>query len=92
MIFEWNPEKAKSNLAKHNVSFEEASSVFANPLSETFDDPDHSEVEQRFIIIGHSDNERLLFISHADDGKKVRIIGAREVTRAERNQYEQGFE
>jgi uncharacterized DUF497 family protein len=92
MIFEWNPEKAKSNLAKHNVSFEEASTVFANPLSETFDDPDHSEDEQRFIIIGHSDNERLLFISHADDGEKVRIISAREVKRAERNQYEQGFE
>ena len=90
MIFEWNPEKAVSNFAKHNVSFEEASTVFGDPLSETFDDPDHSFEEQRFIIIGHSENGRLLFVSHTDDGKTVRIISAREVTSAERNQYEEG--
>jgi uncharacterized protein len=98
MIFEWNPEKAISNRAKHNVSFEEASTVFGDPLSETFDDPDHSFEEQRFIIIGHSENGRLghsengrlLFVSHTDDGKTVRIISAREVTSAERNQYEEG--
>ena len=88
MIFEWNPEKAVSNFAKHNVSFEEASTVFGDPLSETFDDPDHSFEEQRFI--GHSENGRLLFVSHTDDGKTVRIISAREVTSAERNQYEEG--
>jgi len=90
MIFEWNPEKAISNRAKHNVSFEEASTVFGDPLSETFDDPDHSFEEQRFIIIGHSENGRLLFVSHTDDGKTVRIISAREVISAERNQYEEG--
>ena len=61
-----------------------------NPLSDTFDDPDHSIEEQRFIIIGHSENNRLLFVSHTDNGKIVRIISAREVTSAERKQYEEG--
>ena len=55
MIFEWNPQKAKLNLSKHNVSFEEATAVFNDPLSRTFDDPDHSIDERRFIIIGHSE-------------------------------------
>ncbi len=90
MIFEWNPEKAKSNLARHKVSFEEASTVFKNPLADTFDDPDHSIEEQRFITIGHTENGKLLFVSHTDDGKIVRIISAREVTFAERKQYEEG--
>jgi len=90
MIFEWNPEKAKINLSKHKVSFEEASTIFKNPLSDTFDDPDHSVKEFRFITIGHSENGRLLFVSHTDDGKIVRIISAREVTSAERKQYEEG--
>lgn len=90
MIFEWNPEKAKINLAKHDVSFEEASTVFGDSLSETFDDPDHSIEEQRFIIIGHSQKGRLLFVSHTDNGKTVRIISAREVTATERKQYEEG--
>jgi uncharacterized DUF497 family protein len=88
MIFEWNPEKAKLNLAKHTVSFEEASTVFGDPLSETFDDPDHSVDESRFIIIGHSISGRLLFVSHTDDEKIVRIISARELTAAERKDYE----
>jgi uncharacterized DUF497 family protein len=92
MIFEWNSEKAQSNLAKHEVSFQEASTVFADPLSETFNDPDHSDREQRFIIIGHSENNRLLFVSHTDNGEIVRIISAREATRTERKQYEQGFQ
>lgn len=90
MIFEWNPTKAKSNLARHKVSFKEASTVFKNALADTFDDPDHSIEEQRFITVGHSANERLLFVSHTDDGKIVRIISAREVTLAERKQYEEG--
>ena len=90
MIFEGNPVKAKIILAKHSVSFQEAATVFGNPLSETFDDPDHSVGEQRFIIIGHSAGGRLLFVSHTDDGKTVRIISAREATRTERKQYEEG--
>jgi uncharacterized DUF497 family protein len=92
MIFDWDKEKAESNLAKHLVSFQEASTVFGDPLSDTFNDPEHSGNEHRFIIIGHSDNDRLLFVSHTDDGKTVRIISAREATRAERKQYEEGLE
>lgn len=90
MNFEWDPEKARSNIAKHAVSFEEASTVFGDPLSDTFDDPDHSFKEQRFIILGHSMNGRLLFVSHTDDGKAVRIVSAREATSSERNEYEEG--
>lgn len=67
MLFDWNKQKAASNLAKHKVSFEEAATVFGNPLSDTFDNPDHSAEEQRFLIIGHSEKGRLLFISHTDD-------------------------
>lgn len=89
MQFDWDKQKAASNLAKHKVSFEEAATVFGNPLSDTFDDPDHSADEQRFLIIGHSENGRLLFVSHIDDGETVRIISARELTRTEREAYEQ---
>lgn len=88
MIFDWDTEKARTNLRDHNVSFQEAVTVFGNPLSDTYDDPDHSIDEQRFIIIGHSEDDRLLFVSHSDDGKTIRIISAREVTRGERKQYE----
>ena len=61
MRFDWDEQKAASNLAKHNVSFEEAATVFGDPLSDTFDDPDHSANEQRFLIIGHSEKGKLLF-------------------------------
>jgi uncharacterized DUF497 family protein len=91
MFFDWDKEKARTNLRDHKVSFQEAATVFGNLLSETFDDPDHSIDEQRFIIIGHSETGRLLFVSHMDDGEMVRIISARELTSAERKQYEQGF-
>ena len=89
MRFDWDKNKAASNLARHKVSFEEAATVFGNPLSDTFDDPDHSVEEQRFLIIGHSEKGKLLFVSHTDDGETVRIISAREPTRAEREAYEQ---
>jgi hypothetical protein len=88
--FDWDKKKAAGKLVKHKVSFEEAATVFGDPLSDTFDDPDHSVEEQRFLIIGHSEMGRLLFVSHADDGETVRIISAREPTRAEREAYEQG--
>lgn len=91
MIFDWDEEKARTNLRNHKVSFLEAATVLGNPLSETFDDPDHSIDEQRFIIIGHSENGKLLFVSHTDNGETIRIISAREVTSAERKQYEEGF-
>ena len=90
MQFDWDKNKAAGNFAKHKVSFEEAATVFGDPLSDTFDDPDHSADERRFLIIGHSEQGRLLFVSHTDDGETIRIISARELTRGERQDYEQG--
>ena len=90
MLFDWDKSKAAGNLAKHKVSFEEAATVFDDPLSDTFDDPDHSVEERRFLIIGHSEKGRLLFISHTDDGETIRIISAHEPTRGEQKAYEQG--
>ncbi|HEV7843296.1 MAG TPA: BrnT family toxin [Pyrinomonadaceae bacterium] len=71
-------------------TFEEAATVFGDPLSDTFDDPDHSTEERRFIIIGTSEKGRMLIVSHTDDGEVVRLIGAREPTRGERKFYEEG--
>lgn len=89
MYFNWDKNKAASNLTKHKVSFEEAATVFGDPLSDTFDDPDHSIEERRFLIIGHSEKGKLLFVSHPDDGETIRIISTRELTRGEREVYEQ---
>lgn len=88
MRYDWNKQKAASNLATHKVSFEEAATVFGDPLSDTFNDPDHSADERRFLIIGHSEKRKLLFVSHTDDGETIRIISAREPTRGEREKYE----
>jgi len=87
MQFEWNPDKARSNLKKHEVSFNEASTVFNDPLSMTFPDPNHSYSEDRYVIIGLSSAGRILVIPHTD---RVRIISAREATRNERRFYEDG--
>lgn len=89
MRFEWDENKAAVNLAKHGVSFEEAVNVFGDPLSDTFDDPDHSAEERRFVIIGTSERGRMLIVTHTDDGETVRIISAREPTRGEREFYEE---
>jgi uncharacterized protein len=89
MQFDWDPKKAASNEAKHGVSFEEAATVFGDPLSDTYNDPDHSWQERRFIIIGTSAQGRLLFVAHTDDGEIVRLISAREATRKERKFYEE---
>ena len=89
MRFEWDEKKAAANLAKHGASFEEAATVFGDPLSDTFDDPDHSAVEQRFLIIGASDGGRMLIVAHTDDGAVVRIVSAREPTSGERKSYEE---
>ncbi|AFZ53442.1 BrnT family toxin [Cyanobacterium aponinum UTEX 3222] len=86
--FEWNDSKAKTNKRKHGVSFEEASSVFNDPLSINFDDPDHSQTENRYIIIGLSSQGRCLFVSFVERGKKIRLISARLVTPKERRFYE----
>ncbi|MCW5969262.1 MAG: BrnT family toxin [Blastocatellales bacterium] len=84
MRFEWDEKKAVTNLTKHGVSFEEAATVFGDPLSDAFDDPDHSVKEQRFLIIGTSEQGRMLIVAHTDDGEVIRIISAREPTAGER--------
>ena len=90
MQFEWNQDKANLNLKKHGVSFNEASTVFNDPLSVTFPDPDHSYGEERYVIIGLSSASRILIVSHTDRGDRVQIISAREATRNERRFYEDG--
>ena len=90
MRFEWDPPKAAGNLDKHGVSFEEAATVFRDPLSATAQDPDHSLDEERFITFGVSTSGRLLVVAHADWDDTIRIISARVVTPGERKVYEEG--
>jgi uncharacterized DUF497 family protein len=90
MDFEWDPDKAARNLAKHGVSFSEAATVFGDPLALTYLDPDHSEDEDRFLTFGESDRGRLLVVSHTDRENRTRIINARRATRKERKGYEEG--
>jgi uncharacterized protein len=89
LSFEWDLSKAKANLAKHGVGFEEASTVFGDPLSLTIPDPAHSQVEDRFIILGHSHQAKLLVVVHTERGDNIRIISARRASRKERKHYEQ---
>ena len=89
MEFEWDPKKAVRNLRKHRVSFTEAATVFGDPLGVTVRDPDHSSEEERYITLGVSHRLRLVMVSHADRGRRVRIISARPMTRAEREAYEE---
>ena len=86
--FEWDLNKAKKNLQKHNVAFSEAATIFSNRLSITVYDPDHSEQEDRYITIGISSSGRFLIVAHMDQGDRTRIISARELTRKERKEYE----
>jgi hypothetical protein len=90
MRFEWNALKAALNLRKHGVSFDEASSVFFDPLSATGDDPDHSLEERRFVTFGISSSRRLLVVTHMEQRDGIRIITARLATRTERKLYEEG--
>jgi len=87
--FEWDPEKATKNIKKHQVSFNEAATVFGDPLSMTFFDPDHSIDENRYITIGLSYLGRLLIVAHTDRDDHMRIISARKATRRERKFYEE---
>jgi len=88
MRFEWDPEKARRNAAKHGVSFEEAATAFGDPPSLTIYDPDHSKEEDRFILLGQIYTGRLVVVVHTDRGDNVRIISARLATRRERKAYE----
>ena len=87
--FEWDDEKAKANLAKHGVAFEEAATVFSDPLSSTIDDPDHSTTEDRFVTIGRSVADRVIVVIHTDREDQVRLISARTATPRERRAYEE---
>jgi uncharacterized DUF497 family protein len=88
MLFEWDRKKAEANSAKHRVFFDEASTVFGDPLAITVSDPDHSIDEHRFVTTGVSQKQRLLVVSHTYRDGWIRIIGAREAARHERKQYE----
>jgi uncharacterized protein len=88
MKFEWDKKKAEANISKHGVAFEEAKTVFLDPLYVDFYDPDHSYDEHRYIIIGRSQQKRLLMVSYTERGNITRLIGSRELTRRERRLYE----
>ena len=87
--FEYHSAKAAKNLRKHKISFDEAVTVFADPLRTTINDEDHSIEEQRFITLGQSTRGRILFIVYTESEMTVRLIGARSATANERNQYEE---
>lgn len=89
MEFEWDPKKATVNEQKHRITFQEAATVFADTLTITFADPDHSVGEHRFISFGLSGHNRLLVVSHTERGEKTRIVSARLMTRRERRIYEE---
>jgi uncharacterized DUF497 family protein len=90
VLFGWDPEKAASNLAKHDVSFEEAVSVLGDPFATTVSDLYHSVDQQRFLTTGLSNQRRVVIVWHTDRGEAIRIIGAREATPRERRTYESG--
>lgn len=87
--FEWDAAKAAANLRKHGVAFDEACSVFADPLSRTIRDPMHSVGERRFVLLGRSGAGRLLVLVHTERGATIRLISARPATRLERKSYEE---
>jgi len=90
LLFEWDERKSRKNLRKHGVSFDEASTIFGDPLSMTIDDPQRSISEPRWVTLGHSARHRLLAVVHTDRGGRIRIISARVATRYERESYEEG--
>jgi len=88
MRFEWNREKAVENFKKHGISFDEAVSIFFDPLAATFDDPDHSLGERRLITIGYSSQDRLVVVCHTERKGSVRLISARRATKREKKRHE----
>ena len=90
MKFEWDKTKAKSNVRKHKVSFEEAATALSDLMSATGSDPDHSDSEERYVTFGVSERGRLLVVSHTDEGETIRIISARIASKGERKIYEEG--
>ena len=90
LTFEWDDHKAKQNLKKHSVSFEEASTVFGDPLARTIPDPLHSDGEDRFVQIGESLGLKLLVVVFSEREERIRIISARVASRRERKEHEKG--
>jgi uncharacterized DUF497 family protein len=90
MKIEWDPKKAKLNLRKHSVSFEEAATALSDPLAATGADPDHSITEERYVTFGVSERGRLLVVAHTDEEETIRIISARIASKGERELYEEG--
>ena len=90
LIFDWDEAKAASNLVKHGVSFEEAATVFGDPLAFTLDDPDQSADEPRLLTFGVSSRRRVLLVVNMERGRMLRIISARKATKHERSIYEKG--
>ncbi|MDQ6912527.1 MAG: BrnT family toxin [Verrucomicrobiota bacterium] len=90
MRFEWDERKARSNATKHSVSFDDASTIFADALSLTIRDPDHSQVENRFVTVGRAHRGELLVVVHTERGDNIRLISARPASRRERRTYEEG--
>jgi uncharacterized DUF497 family protein len=89
LLFEWDPDKARANAEKHGVTFDEASTAFADALSVTIPDPLHSDEEDRFVLMGRSHRNRLLVVVHTDRGNRIGIISARRATGKERRQHEE---
>ena len=89
--FEWDREKAEANRATHGIDFEEALTIFRDPLAQIFDDEEHSEDEPREIIIGHSVKQRLILVCFTVRGTRIRIISARKATPLERKDYEENI-
>lgn len=90
LTFEWDDSKAQQNVKKHGVSFEEASTVFSDPLSLTIRDPEHSREEDRYIMLGESRRQRLLVVAFTERETRIRIISARVANPRERKDYEEG--
>lgn len=91
MRFDWDEGKAAANLSKHGVSFNEAATVLGDSLGWTYPDPDHSQLERRWLTIGQSENARVLVISHTEETEQTfRIVSARRATAKERRFYEKG--
>jgi len=88
--FEWDPRKARRNVRRHGIEFNEATTVFADTLSITIPDPEHSEDEERWVTMGVSHHQRLLVVVHLEQAETVRIISARPADRSERREYEEG--
>jgi uncharacterized DUF497 family protein len=92
LTFEWDSRKARSNLAKHGVGFQEASTIFGDPLSLTIPDPEHSLSEERYITVGRAFSGKLLVVVHTERGDNICIVSARRASRRERKFYEKIIE